>query len=100
MKTRLSLLASLITVLFVHQIANAGVITSLSETGGDGAPTAQFTSNTFTGPTIGTYTVPSFVTLAKCFADRNHAWTNASPTVPFPAYLQGNEYIMIRNDNR
>ncbi len=78
----------------------AGVITSLVESGGDGAPTAQFTGNTFTGPTIGTYTVPAFGVLAKAFCDRLHAYTNASGSLPMPPYLVGQEYIMIRNDNR
>jgi hypothetical protein len=78
----------------------AALITSLVESGGDGAPFAQFTGNNFTGPTIGNYTVPTFQVLAKAFADRLHAWTNASGTTPFPPYLAGREYIMIRNDNR
>ncbi len=83
----------------LHGVA-ANPIVSVSETGGDGAPTAQFTGNTFTGPAIGTYTVPNFGVLAKCYADRTHAWTNASGTVLMPSYLTNNAYIMIRNDNR
>jgi hypothetical protein len=81
-------------------LPGAEVITGVVESGGDGAPTAQFTGNTFTGPTIGTYTVPSFNVLVKAYADRIHAWTNASGTMPIPAYLVGHDYIMIRNDNR
>lgn len=80
--------------------APAAIITGIVETGGDGAPTAQWTGNTFTGPAIGTYTVPVFGATAKCFADRVHAWTNASGTVLIPSYLLGQDYIMVRNDNR
>jgi len=76
------------------------IITQVVETGGDGPPTAQFTGQTFTGPNIGTYTVPLFGVLAKSMADRVHAYTNASGTVLIPSYLNGQEYIMIRNDNR
>ncbi len=94
------LVTTLLLLTCLHR-ASAGVITSLVETGGDGAPTAQFTGNTFTGPAaIGTYTVPAFGVLAKAFADRAHAYTNASGTVLIPPYLLGQEYIMIRNDNR
>jgi uncharacterized repeat protein (TIGR01451 family) len=99
MKTsRLFLAIVVLLVCAVHAVA--AVITSVVETGGDGAPTAQFTGNTFTGPAIGTYTVPTFGVLAKCFTDRVHAWTNASGTILIPSYLVGQEYIMIRNDNR
>lgn len=81
-------------------IQAAPLVTSLVETGGDGAPTAKWTGETFTGPAIGTYTVPTFGVLSKAFCDRVHAWTNASGTVLMPSYLVGNPYIMIRNDNR
>ena len=86
--------------LAVVRIGAFPVITNVVETGGDGAPFAQFTGQTFTGPTIGTYTVPLFGVLAKSMADRLHAYTNASGTVAMPPYLVGQEYIMIRNDNR
>src|SRR5438093_10476127 len=80
--------------------AQAGAIVSVVETGGFGDPTAKFTGQTFTGPTIGTYTVPTIAPTAKCFTDRAHAWTNASGATAFPPYLQGREYIMMRNDDR
>ena len=80
----------------------AGNITSVVETGGDGAPTAHFTGETFSGA-LGngsTYTVPVFGILAKTYTDRLHAYTNYAGPNLIPSYLLGNEYIMVRNDNR
>jgi hypothetical protein len=83
---------------------SAQVITSVVETGGDGGAVAQWTGNSFTGTSGswpgGTYTVPPFGPYARSYSDRGHAWTNASGTVLIPPYLMGNDYIMIRNDNR
>jgi hypothetical protein len=76
------------------------IITQVVETGGDGPPTAKFTGETFTGPNLGTYTVPLFGEDVKAFADRIHEWNGATPSLPIPDYLRGGEYIMIRNDNR
>ena len=83
----------------------APVILNVVQTGGDTgaggtADAAQWTGNTFSGTTIGTYNVPPFGVLAKSYTDRVHAYTNASGTVLIPPYLLGQPYIMSRNDNR
>ncbi len=95
-------LVVLCPVLFIVYRAHAAqVITSVTETGGDGTVLAQWTGNSFTGiAPLGAYTVPSFTNLAKIFVDRSHAYANNSGTVPIPSYLNGNDYIMTRNENR
>ncbi len=95
---RLSVL--LVASCFGRLLASAAIITSVVETGGDGNPTAQWTGQTFTGPTIGTYTVGLFQEEAASFADRLHQWNGATAALPLPSYLLNNEYIMSRNDNR
>jgi fibronectin type 3 domain-containing protein len=101
MKTPVRLLLTAMAGLLIGPAAHAlPIITQVVETGGDGAPTAKFTGETFTGATIGTYTVPLFGEDVKSFADRLHEWNGATPSLPIPDYLLGGEYIMIRNDNR
>jgi uncharacterized repeat protein (TIGR01451 family) len=92
---------SLVAAMILQQVANAGVITSIVETGGDGGVTAKFSGQSFTGiAPLGAYTVPPFSVLAKCYVDRTHAYTNYAAPSSIPSYLLGNDYIMIRNDNR
>ncbi len=90
------------------------IITDVVETGGDNEDTdtvtAKWTGVTFTNgvanePIPGTpadapYTVGLFTNLAPAFVDRDHAYTGATPDLPIPDYLVGNEYIMIGNDNK
>ncbi len=99
--------------------ANAAVISSVVETGGDNEATdtivAQFTGQTwnvsianepFIGAAVGSpYTVGAFGNLAPSFVDRNHRYmddpgTGGGAAQAIPAYLVGNEYIMSGNDNR
>jgi len=90
------------------------IITDVVETGGDNEDTdtvtAKWTGVTFVSgkanePIPGTaaedpYTVGLFEDLAPAMVDRSHAYTGAAPDLPIPDYLLGNEYIMIRNDNK
>lgn len=100
--------------------ANAAVISSVVETGGDNEATdtivAQFTGQTwnvsvanepFPGAAVGSpYTVGTFGNFAPAFVDRAHRYMDDPGTTPgfqvqpIPAYLIGNEYIMSGNDNR
>ncbi|MBN2507691.1 MAG: tandem-95 repeat protein [Verrucomicrobia bacterium] len=89
-------------------------IVTVVETGGDNEATdtvtAKWTGVTFTSgvanePINGTaatapYTVGYFGDMAPAFVDRRHAFFAASATVPIPAYLINQEYIMCGNDNR
>jgi len=93
-------------------------ILNVVETGGDNEPTdtitAKWTGQTWNvtvanepvpGAAVGTpYTAGLFGHFAATFVDRNHRYANdpvsGVPTLPIPAYLVGNEYIMSGNDNR
>ncbi|HMJ88884.1 MAG TPA: hypothetical protein VK530_03665, partial [Candidatus Acidoferrum sp.] len=88
-------------LLLIASTHAAQVITSVTETGGDGTVLAQWTGNSFTGiAPLGAYTVPPFGNHAKVFVDRSHAWTNATAAILIPPYLVGHDYIMARNDSR
>jgi hypothetical protein len=111
------LIASLAALLCACAV-EAQNITNVVETGGDNEATdtitAKWTGQTFTvsvanepvpGAVIGQpYTVGLFGHFAPTFVDRNHRYANdpvtGVATLPIPAYLVGNEYIMSGNDNR
>ena len=90
------------------------IITNIVETGGfneaTDTVTAKWTGVTFTNgianepvpgrPAGAPYTVGVFDNWAPSYVDRNHRWTNATPTLLIPSYLIGQEYVMIGNDNR
>jgi hypothetical protein len=119
MKTFLSLPCVLaLSVVFAPALNAAPLITSVVETGGDNEPTdtitARWTGQVFPvsianepvpGAVVGnSYTVGAFGNHAPAFVDRNHRYADAppatGPTLPIPAYLLGQEYIMSGNDNR
>ncbi len=88
-------------------VQGAPNILSTTERNGDtDRPAAMATGMTFDiqNPN-GTVLVPShtvgrFGEGAKTMTDRVHAYTAASATVGLPAYLVGQEYVMIANNNR
>lgn len=82
-------------------------ILSATETNGDtDRPSAKVTGMTFDiqNPNgtvlVASHTVGRFGEDAKAMTDRLHDYNSASATVGLPAYLVGQEYIMIANNNR
>ncbi len=100
---------------FVSPVEAAN-ITNVVETGGDNEPTDTITAKwtgvqwpvsvnnePVPGAVVGgNYTTGLFGHYVPAFVDRNHRYSDvsASNTLPLPAYLVGNEYIMSGNDNR
>ncbi len=95
--------------------ALGGNIVSVVETGGDNEATDTITAK-WSGQTWATtvanepilatpagtsYTAGLFGSLAPAFVDRAHRYIDDPATsLPVPAYLVGNEYILSGNDNR
>jgi len=99
-------LASLAVIVGAVSVS-AGTIVSVVESGGDtDRPSAKFTGQTFdiSNPNgtvlVAGYTVPTFDAGAKSMTDRTHAYAPYATTSTLPAYLVGNEYIMIANNDR
>ena len=80
----------------------APVLTQVVETYGDDSDNtpAQFTRQSFHHPNLGQITVPTFREDVAAYRDRVHQWNGAATTLPLPRYLEGGDYVMIRNDNR
>ncbi len=88
-------------------VQGAPNILSVTERNGDtDRPAAMATGMTFDiqNPNgtvlVPSYTVGRFGEDAKTMTDRTHDYGGASATVGLPAYLVGQEYIMIANNNR
>lgn len=88
-------------------VQGAPNILSVTERNGDAdRPPAMATGMTFDiqNPNgtvlVPSYTVGRFGVDAKAMTDRVHDYGGASATVGLPAYLVGQEYIMIANNNR
>lgn len=106
-----------LTIVMLGGQAQAGVITSVVETGGDAEPTDTIVAQ-WTGQVIpvsvanepvpgaavgGSYNVTPFQDLAPAYVDRAHRYSTTDVTgasYPIPSYLLRNEYIMSGNDNR
>lgn len=91
----------------VVAVQGAPNILSVTERNGDtDRPAAKATGMTFdienpTGTIVTAgYTVGRFGEDAKAMTDRAHDYGASSATVGLPAYLVGQEYIMIANNNR
>lgn len=98
------LAASAVAVLTAQAAPN---ILSATERNGDtDRPSAKATGMTFDiqNPNgtvlVAGYTVGRFGEDAKAMTDRVHDYGASSATVGLPAYLVGQEYIMIANNNR
>jgi hypothetical protein len=85
----------------------AGLITSVVESGGDGgsAVPAKFTGQTFTNSAgLGEVTVGFFGEDALAFSDRAHQWNSVTNhfgvPIGMPSYLTNGEYIVPGNDRR
>lgn len=109
MKTTLpqwALLAIGATLLGPTVLASPNILSVVQHDGDTDRPPAMATGMTFdidnpTGTTlIADYTVPLFGEGAKAMTDRVHAYAATSETVSLPAYLVGQEYIMMANNNR
>lgn len=94
-------------VMWLAPYAQAGLITSVVESGGDGGSTvpAKFTGQTFVNTAgFGTTTVGLFGEDAPAFSDRGHQWNsvtnNASLPIGIPSYLVNGEYIILGDDRR
>ena len=102
--------------LLATAVVSAGTLTSVqavpnilsaTETNGDtDRPSAKVSGMTFDiqNPNgtvlVPSYTVGKFGEDAKAMTDRLHDYNSASATVGLPAYLVGQEYVMIANNNR
>lgn len=86
--------------------ATPNILSATERNGDTDRPSAKITGVTFdienpTGTVVmAGYTVGRFGEDAKTMTDRAHDYGASSATVGLPAYLVGQEYIMIANNNR
>jgi hypothetical protein len=102
-KSVLGIVAMAGTVLTAQAAPN--ILSVVQRNGDTDRPAAMATGMTFdiaNGATllVPAYTVGRFGEDAKAMTDRVHDYGGSSATVGLPAYLVGQEYIMIANNNR
>ncbi|MBL9129036.1 MAG: PEP-CTERM sorting domain-containing protein [Verrucomicrobiales bacterium] len=86
--------------------ATPNILSATERNGDTDRPSAKITGVTFDieNPTgtvlVSGYSVGRFGEDAKAMTDRTHDYGGSSASVGLPAYLVGQEYVMIANNNR